>query len=103
MENRQETVGIYRLYDESTGESYVGFSCNIESTLKRLRFELTLNACSYKGLQSFWNERGGLKTEILERCALTPGMSDEEREGYLKARMFFHIGRLGAKAVQTPC
>lgn len=103
METRKETVGIYRIYAEKTGESYVGFSRHIEGTFKRLRFELTLNACSYKPLQAFWNEHGELKMEILEECHLVPTQSDEEHEGYLKARMFYHIGRLGAKAVQVPC
>ena len=103
MAERKATMGVYRLYDRTTGESYVGFSRNIESTLKRLRFELTLNACPYTPLQEFWNQRGELVTEILEPYYPKTGLSDEELDGYLRARMYYHMERLKAKAVQVAC
>ena len=47
---KQLISGIYRLYD-AHGDSFVGFSRNVDGTRKRLMFELKLNACSYKPLQ----------------------------------------------------
>ena len=66
MESRPLIAGIYRVFAPETGESFLGFTYNFEGTRKRLRFELTLNACPYKPLQLFWNERGGLEFELLE-------------------------------------
>lgn len=90
------TAGIYRVFDPNTGDSFIGFTLNFDGTRKRLRFELTLNACSYKPLQAFWNECGGLEIELLEAYAPDPAMSDLEQDAHLRARLFAHQQRLGA-------
>lgn len=97
------TAGVYRVFDEKTGDSYVGFTYNFEGVKKRLRFELTLNACSYKPLQLFWNERGELAVELLEAYVPDPARLDIEHDAYLRARVFFWQEKLGAntKLLQT--
>lgn len=89
-------VGVYRLYG-GDGASFVGFSRNVNGTLKRLKFELALNACSYKALQRFWNEYGPLEMELLEE--IDPGdMGDLELDAHLKARLMLWRKRLGESA-----
>jgi len=99
------SIGIYRLYDPKTEESFVGFSRNITGTLKRLRFELPLNACSYKELQTFWNERRGeVKMETLEEFSPPADMSDDALDEHLHRMLETHQKRLGenTKLVQMP-
>lgn len=98
MGGRPLTAGIYRAFDPETGQSFVGFTYNYEGTHKRLRFELTLNACSYKPLQAFWNERGGLMIELLEAYVPDPAMSELEADAHLRAKLFSWQERLGAGA-----
>ena len=96
-------AGIYRLYDETDGASFLGFSHNIRGSLKRLRFELTLNACPCRPLQEAWNLRGGLRSEVLEEFR-PEGMSPEEAEAHLTARLLAWKRKLGpaARLLQTP-
>lgn len=105
------TKGIYRLYYENA-DSYIGFSHNIEGTLKRLKFELKLNACSYKPLQSFYNEHGDeLRFEVLEEFSPQEGIAplsamtdDAEYDAHIRARLFKWKARLGGNVglIQTP-
>ncbi len=98
-------IGIYRIYDPVTGESFVGFSRNIEGTLKRFRFELPLNACSYKALQKFWNERkGNVLMETLEEFSPPADMDDFALSEHLEQMMYAQQKRLGenTKLVQMP-
>ena len=96
------SMGAYRLYDPQTNESYVGFSRNIEGTRKRLRFELKLNACSYKPLQAFYNDRKGeLVFEMLEEYTPAAGMSEEETDAHLQAIVLRYKLKLNAKLVQV--
>lgn len=87
--------GIYRVYDPKDGASYIGFSYNVAGTLKRLRFELTLNACSYKALQDFWNQRGELAFEELEAYMPEEGMDALEADAHLRAKLYVWKKRLG--------
>jgi hypothetical protein len=98
-----ETVkGIYRLYDKKSGQSFVGFTHHMEGTRKRLRFELKLNACSYKPLQAFFNAcEDEMQFEPLERIETEPNMSDEQVEALLTARMLYHKAKLNALPVQV--
>lgn len=98
MESRPLIAGIYRVFAPETGESFLGFTYNFEGTRKRLRFELTLNACPYKPLQLFWNERGGLEFELLEAFAPEPALSELETEAHLRAKLFLWQERLGTGA-----
>ena len=68
MEKSPYIGGVYRAYDASGKHDtcFVGFSFNIASSVKRLRFELALNACSYTPLQAFWNQCGELTFETLQ-------------------------------------
>ncbi len=95
MEDKRLTAGIYRVFDPATEDSFVGFTFNFAGTEKRLRFELTLNACSYKPLQAFWNERGELAFELLEEHGPDPAASDLEVDAHIHARLFFWQERLG--------
>jgi len=79
----EAVAGVYRVY-AADGASFVGFSRNVNGTLKRLKFELTLNACSFKPLQQFWNEFGPLQTEVLEEMSHV-GMDDIELDAHLRA------------------
>ena len=79
-------IGIYCVRG-STGKCFIGFSYNLNSTFKRLRFELTLNACSYKPLQSYWNACGPLEFCVLEEYAPEQQIEDE-LDARIKARMF---------------
>ncbi|MCE5235361.1 MAG: hypothetical protein ABFC62_00300 [Clostridiaceae bacterium] len=92
----EETVaGVYRLYAGDI--SFVGFSRNVRGTLKRLRFELTLNACSFKPLQRFWNERGPLEAELLETLD-GAGMDDIALDAHLRACVLKWRRALGENA-----
>ena len=96
MNEKQLTAGIYRAFDPQSGESLVGYTLNFEGTRKRLKFELALNACSYKPLQMFWNEKGGLEIELLEAYVPDVAMSDLEIDAHLHAKLFAWQERLGA-------
>jgi hypothetical protein len=94
-------AGVYRIY-AANGASFVGFSRNINGTLKRLKFELTLNACSFKSLQRLWNESGPLELEMLEEIKCE-GMDDIELDARLNACMLKWQKALGenTRLVQT--
>lgn len=89
-------AGVYRLFVQG-GTSYVGFSRNVNGTLKRLKFELTLNACSHKPLQKLWNEQGPLESEILEEFDPS-GMDDIVLDAHLRARVIAWQRALGENA-----
>lgn len=84
--------GIYRVYSDTV--SYIGFSHNVRGTLKRLRFELAMNACSYRPLQRLWNQNDGLEMELLEQYEPDAEMADEELEAHLTAKLFVWKGKL---------
>ena len=91
------------MYAPKTGESFVGFSRNLRGTRKRLRFELTLNACSYKALQSFYNENNGeVEFEVLELFDPTPMRSEEELDGHMHAMLYRHKVKHNARMIQQP-
>ena len=95
-------TGIYRFYSDD-GRSYVGFSHNLEGARKRLGFELKLNACSYKPLQEFYNEKEGqLEFEILETYLPGDNMSDEEVDAHLRAKLILWRPRLGKVSLIQP-
>ena len=95
-------MGVYRLYDPVSGVSYLGFSRNIESTRKRLRFELKLNACSYKPLQEFYNSCGGeLCFEILETYEPYSNSAEEEIDAHLTAMLLRLKTSLNANLIQV--
>ncbi|MEG1810392.1 MAG: hypothetical protein RR232_02680 [Clostridia bacterium] len=94
MEKRL-TKGVYRVYDALSGVSFVGFSHNVDGTLKRLRFELTLNACSYRPLQQFCNSHKDFELEALEVYEPPEDMTSEEVDAHLKAMMFAWKTKLG--------
>ena len=87
-------MGVYRAYSPLGGPSFVGFSRNLEGTYKRLRFELTLNACPYISLQELWNRQGALTLELLEEYDIS-AMGDEEACAYEMARLMAWKERLG--------
>lgn len=102
-QNWPEAMGVYRVFAPATGESFVGFSRNLRSTKKRLRFELTLNACSYKALQAFYNENGGaVEFEVLELFDPSPMRSEEELDAHMHAMLYRHKVPLKAKIIQQP-
>ncbi|MDL2235766.1 hypothetical protein LJC07_06430 [Christensenellaceae bacterium OttesenSCG-928-L17] len=95
-------MGVYRLYHSERDISYIGFSRNLAGTKKRLRFELKLNACSYKPLQAFYNECGGdLTYEVLETYVPAEGMSEEEIDAHLQAILLRYQVKLKARPVQV--
>ncbi len=97
-----EGMGVYRVYDPKSNEAYVGYSRNLRGTYKRLRFELKLNACSYKQLQAFYNERAGeVAFEPLELFTPPEGISEEETDARLFAMLYRHKANLHAKIIQT--
>lgn len=96
-----ENMGVYRLYDAETGESFVGFSRHLAGARKRLLFELQLNACSYKPLQAFYNQCGSLSFEVLEQYCPAPGETELEIDAHLTALTIKHKARLRAQLVQA--
>jgi len=100
MEQWPIKAGVYRIYAEQTGESYVGFTRNLNGTYKRLRFELKLNACSYKALQQFYNVHEDMAFELLEVYDAPLSMSDEEVDAHLQALVFKHKAALNAQMIQ---
>ncbi|MDL2257618.1 GIY-YIG nuclease family protein [Eubacteriales bacterium OttesenSCG-928-K08] len=95
-------MGVYRVYCKQSGQSFVGFSRNIEGTRKRLRFELKLNACSYRPLQAFYNEcKGDVEFEALEEYAPAPELLEEEVDAHLMAMLLRHKAALNAKPIQV--
>lgn len=95
-------MGVYRMYDPKSSVSYIGFSRNLESTRKRLRFELKLNACSYKPLQEFSNSCGGeLCFEILETYEPDFTCAEEEIDAHLTAMLLRLKTSLNAKLIQV--
>lgn len=95
-------TGIYRLYDPATGDSFLGFSHNVAGTVKRLRFELALNACSYRPLQEFYNERGELEYEVMEEYDRN-GLTPEELEAHLIAKLMGWREKLGLDTRLIQC
>jgi hypothetical protein len=97
----EAVAGVYRIY-ASDGMSFVGFSRNVNGTIKRLKFELTLNACSFKPLQQLWNEFGPLEVEVLEEMSHA-GMDDIELDAHLRACVMKWQKTLGknTRLVQT--
>lgn len=95
-------MGVYRLYDPKGDISFVGFSRNLEGTRKRLRFELKLNACSYKPLQEFSNAcNAELCFEILETYCPASGLTEEEVEAHLSAMLLRYKSKLNAQPIQV--
>ncbi|MEL7610084.1 MAG: hypothetical protein AAGU74_11345 [Bacillota bacterium] len=86
LDNRCARMGVFCVRG-SPGKCFIGFSYNLESTFKRLRFELNMNACSYKALQSYWNACGPLEFCVLEEFVPEEGSGDE-LDARIKARMF---------------
>ena len=82
---RQLQSGVYRLYDEASGQGFVGFSRNLAGIKKRLLFELKLNACPYTRLQRAYAEHGGLTFEVLQTFEPGADMTDEELDAHLAA------------------
>lgn len=102
MEKKLE-MGAYRVFDRANGASFVGYSLNLAGTLKRLRFELTLNACSYRPLQQFFSAAAEPDMEILEVYSPKPDESDEEAEAHVRALAFVWQTKLyNAELIQTP-
>lgn len=98
----ETAMGVYRLYCPHTNESYVGFSRYLEGTRKRLRFELRLNACTYKPLQAFYNRcEGAVDFEVLETYKPGEALSEEEVDAHLMAMLLKHKVRLQAKQIQV--
>lgn len=87
---QQLQMGVYRLYDEASGKSFVGCSRNLLGIKKRLLFECKLNACPYKELQRAYTECGGLTFEILETYTPDANATDEEIDAHLNALMIRH-------------
>ncbi len=95
-------MGVYRLYDPADKVSFVGFSRNLEGTRKRLRFELKLNACSYKPLQEFSNAcKNELCFEVLETYAPALTLSEEEVDAHLAAMLLRYKMKLNAHTIQV--
>ncbi len=97
---RQLQTGVYRLYDTISGQSFVGFSRNLEGIKKRLLFECRLNACPYTALQRAYTECGGLTFEVLETYEPGSGMTDEELDAHLTAFMVRYQQIYNAKPIQ---
>ncbi len=97
---RQLQTGVYRLYDKTSGQSFVGFSRNLEGTKKRLLFECKLNACPYTALQRAYTECGGLTFEALETFGPDAGMTDEELDAHLLALMVRYQQIYNARPIQ---
>ncbi len=77
--------GVYRLYNDQTGHSFIGYSHNLDGTRKRLHFELGLNACPYAALQIHHNTLGPLTFEVLEEYRPSPALSLLEIDAHLIA------------------
>ena len=101
-------MGVYRVYDACSpdGECFVGFSRNVAGTIKRLRFELTLNACSYKLLQQFYASCKDPRIEIYDTYSPenADSMSDTEIDAHLYAKTIAARTKLGENThlIQTP-
>lgn len=94
-------MGVYRLYHAPTDTSFIGFTHYMEGTRKRLKFELALNACSYKHLQAFYDEHGGdVQFEVLEEYEADFALSDEEIDAHLMAILLRYKEKLHAKLIQ---
>ncbi len=87
---QQLQMGVYRLYDEKSGQSFVGFTRNLAGSKKRLLFECKLNACPYTELQRAYTECGGLAFEILETYEPHAGATDAELDAHLSALLIHH-------------
>ena len=83
-------MGVYRLYDFKTQQSFIGFSRNLAGIKKRMLFELTLNASPHAALQQAHRACGGLTFEVLETYAPKQAQSDEELDAHLLALALRH-------------
>ena len=90
--------GIY-LLRSPLGECYVGMSYNVKGTLKRLRFELSLNASPYTAVQRLWNKFGSLEMEVLEEWEEEANTSAQQGER-LKERLAYWQRQLNAEVLQ---
>ncbi len=91
--------GVYRVFSEGNG-SFVGYSHNVEGSMKRLRFELALNSCSYRPLQEFCNTHKDYRIELLQEYAPDAMMSIEEVDAHLMALCLSWRTNLNARAIQ---
>lgn len=90
--------GVYLLRAPS-GACYVGMSYNVKGTLKRLRFELSLNASPYTAVQRLWNAFGRLDMEVLEEWEEEANTSSEQ-EARLKERLLCYQQKFNAEVLQ---
>lgn len=99
---KDTVMGVYRLYDPEGDVSFVGFTRSLEGIQKRLRFELTLNACSYRPLQEHYNAcKGEMRFEVLEEYHPADGLSEEEVDAHLQALFLRHKARLNGRRLQV--
>ena len=81
------SAGIYRVCDAAAHTSFIGYTYNLRGILKRFRFELGLNVCTFKPLQLMYNAAGGrVSMEILEEISGADA-NDEKSEELLKAAL----------------
>ena len=79
-------AGIYRIYDAKRKIAYIGYSYNLTGILKRFRFELNLNMCTLKPLQTMFNESGKTAAmDVLERLNVKP--NDDGSEAIMQAAL----------------
>lgn len=90
--------GVYLLRAPS-GECYVGMSYNVAGTIKRLRFELSLNASPYTAVQRLWNRFGSLEMEVLEEWEEEANASAEQGNR-LKERLAYWQQTFNAEVLQ---
>ncbi len=97
---RELQMGVYRLYDAKTSESFVGFSRNLAGIKKRLLFELKLNACPYTDMQRRYNQCGGLSFEVLHTYEPPNGETDEELDAHLLGLLEHYRQQYASKPIR---
>jgi hypothetical protein len=75
---RQHPIGVFRVYNSSSGKSFVGSSVNLPAMLNRQKAQLGMKGHPNRALQNDWNELGeeAFSFEILD--TITP----PEEPGY---------------------
>lgn len=98
--NNPQKMGVYRFFDADEDISFVGYSFNLNGARKRLKYELTLNACFNKQLQELYNKHNGLECEVLEEYIPAENESNIEIDAHLQALAFKYKGIYNAKTIQ---
>lgn len=82
---KEKIIGIYKIINLITGDTYIGSSKDVYNRWKRHRYDLNHNKHHSKYLQNAWNKYGAenFKFDVIEQCSLEKEILLEIEQKYL--------------------